>query len=460
LSVSEFACADPTLVQTIRRHLDGLKRNDAGTRLFRLLERGLNKCGTVDTQIDHTGVALLHAQLGAFASDDDNLPALRIKARVIQQHLVPYLSDDTGTTTASNPFQPYIDAINAIGAVPPPLAPVAYTRIDEPDRQQTHAGTHSSFGREPADAESDGMADHSGASVDPNIRDGLEKVLTADGAGTTGAERYQALRKSELDAWRAIYGTIKDFKSLKRLWVGSLDELLRERMELEQQLSSASDQIKSIESDRDRLRAELDQARKRAGKVARQPAVAVAKRGKRPSGLPKRELFVQQLEAEVERARRHGTPLALALVGIEGLEALTAHYGQDAEECVLRCYTGEILANFRTYDLVARYDSQQFAVLFPGTDRDGALRALVKAQKRAAETHLNLVGECIALPAFYGALSLHMTGENAATLVARACAGLEQARTAPPPHVVVVAQRLTLVRPDAQTDSRSSGPQP
>ncbi|MHB8453372.1 MAG: GGDEF domain-containing protein [Acidiferrobacterales bacterium] len=459
MSVSELVSADPTLVQTIRRHLAGLKRNDAGSGLFRLLQYGLDKCSAVDGPIDYSGVVYLHAKLGAYASDGSNLPALRIKARVIQQHLAPYLHPDVKDSAASNPFQPYIDAINRIGGGSP-LAPAACTRIDQSTDQPDPAVACTRNDAMPVPPEA-GIADGSGTGG--NNDDGLdylEKVLVADDQDGTSEKRYQALRKSELDAWRAIYGTIKDFKSLKRLWVGSLDELLRERMELERQLGNASDHIKSVESERDSLRVELDQARsRRAGRQSATTRIGT-KRGKRTGGLARRETFVQQLEAEIERARRYGSPLALALIGIEGLDEVSACHGEDAEKHILACYTGEILANFRTYDLVAHYDAHQFAVLFPGTDRDGAVRALVKAQKRAADTHLNLARECFALPRFYGALGMHSAGEDAATLMARTCAMLEEARTAPPPHVVVASQRLALVRPDTWNESRSGSPNP
>ncbi len=454
MTVSEFVSADPTLVQTIKRHVNGLKRSDAGSGLLRLLERGLNRCVPEGVGIDLAGATYLHAQLGIFASDDHNLPALRVKARVIQQHLVPYLVTEVTPSAAPNPFKRYIDVINGIGVTPasPPLAPVTYSRIDEPAVQaQLRSSEDDAAEAHDALAETDCPAEGI-----VEVEDGLETVLTRAEESAQRESRYQALRKSELDAWRAIYGTIKDFKSLKRLWIGSLDELLRERMELEQQLSRASDHIRSVESNCDRLRTELQQARKDPGKAPRQPAArTTAKRGKRAGGLPKREVFLQQLEAEVERARRHGGTLAIALIGIDALDQLCARYGKDADKYVLNCYTGEILANFRTYDFVGNYAAGQFAVLFPGTDRDGALRALVKAQKRASETHLCLAGTSFALPGFYSGISLHTIGEDAATLMARARAAFEQAHTALPPRLIVAAQRLALVRPEAQAEPKS-----
>ncbi len=457
MSVSEFVSADPTLVQTIRRHLEGLRRSGDGSGLTRLLERGLDQGGAAGLPINRAAVSYLHAQLGTFASDSDNLPALRIKARVIQQHLVPYLGADAGIPTLHNPFQSYIDVINRIGAGPPPV-PVERVAVDRRPHPPISV-TAEVEDVSPTSSLEAGIAQETDASTD--LAGWVEKSLVDDQGGSAGERRYEALRRSELDAWRAIYGAMKDFKSLKQLWVNSLDELRRERMELEEQLSSAEGRIKSIESDRERLRAELDEALRRGTKAPRQLTTtrAGAKRAKRSVALPRREVFLQQLATEIERVRRHSGSLAVAVIGIEDLDTFTARHGEDAEGAVLRCYAEEILAGFRTYDFIACYDRHRFAVMFPGTERDGAVRALAKAQKRAAETHLALDGESLALPSFVCAVGLLSTGEDAATLVARVGNAAEDARSVPPPHVMVAATRPVLIQSGTHAQDRACASQ-
>ena len=443
MSVSEFVSADPTLAQTIRRHLESLRRSGTGDALARLLERGLDQGGALTGLHGNcAAVTRLHAQLGAFASDGDNPPALRIKARVIQQHLVPYLDASPPAPVLHNPFQPYIDVINGIGTAPPPApAESPTTIIRTPPRISIGpaAGARKLPMRGPGEAASAPTSD--AGTTDPYELAG--KALDNPGSETTDGRRYEALRRSELNAWRAIYGVMKDFKSLKQLWVSSLDELRRERADLEQQLTGATDRIKSVESDCERLRAELDQTRRRSAPAPRQPGAVRpgTRRAKRAMALPRRETFLQRLASEIERVRRHSGSLAVAVIGLEGLDALPASYGENAGHTVLRCYAEEILSGFRTYDFVAAYDHHRFAVLFPGTERDGAVRALAKAQKRAAETHLKVGGESLPLPAFFSAVGLLAAGEDATSLMTRVANAVEEARSVSPPHVLVAAAR-------------------
>ncbi|MHB8255965.1 MAG: diguanylate cyclase domain-containing protein [Acidiferrobacterales bacterium] len=443
MSVSEFVSADPTLAQTIRRHLEGLRRSGTGAGLARLLEHGLDQGGAATgLHGNRTAVSRLHAQLGAFASDGDNPPALRIKARVIQQHLVPYLEASPAAPVLHNPFQPYIDVINGIGTAPPPTPA-------EPLASNLHTLPQIPIGATAGARElpmsrpgTDASAPTSDAGP-TDLSEWIEKALDDRGTGAAGERRYEALRRSELDAWRAIYGVMKDFKSLKQLWVSSLDELRRERVDLEQQLIGATDRIKSVESDCERLRAELDQTRRRSAMAPRQLGAVRpgARRAKRTMALPRRETFLQRLASEIERVRRHSGSLAVAMIGLEGLDALPASYGEDAGHAVLRCYVEEILSGFRTYDFVAVYDRHRFAVLFPGTERDGAVRALAKAQKRAAETHLTVGGESLPLPSFFSAVGMLAAGEDATTLMARVANAAEEARSVPPPQVLVASAR-------------------
>ena len=446
MSVSEFVSTDPTLAQTLRRHLDGLRRSGNGSGLIRLLERGLglDEAG-VGRQVGSASVSRLHAQLGAYASDGDNPPALRIKARVIQQHIAPYLAPTVSVSMHGNPFQSYIDAINGIGspASPAPLESVVV------DRQPSEVvcGT-SEAGGLPASRRAPVVEGESGSN-DADLAEWLDGALDDRPAGDRGEQRYEALRRSELGAWRAIYGAIKDFRSLKQLWAGSLDELRRERVDLEQQLASAADRLKSVESDRERLRTELDRVRRRSARVSRLPPPARmgSKRPRRAAVLPRREAFLEQLASEIERVRRHTGSLAVALIGLRDLDVLIDHHGESVEPAILRCYAEEILSGFRTYDYIASYDRHQFAVLFPGAQRDGAVRALAKAQKRAAETHLTLEGESVALPAFFSAVSLLAAGEDAGALMERVASAAEDARLAPPPHVLFVEMRTAPMEP-------------
>jgi diguanylate cyclase (GGDEF)-like protein len=87
---------------------------------------------------------------------------------------------------------------------------------------------------------------------------------------------------------------------------------------------------------------------------------------------------------------------------------------------VLNRYTSEVLGRFRSYDMVARYNKNEFAVLLPNTGKDNALRALEKVHKRAKESHFSHKGRSYPLPGFGGVLTFYSPGEEPHQMLRRA----------------------------------------
>ncbi|MGE5241899.1 MAG: GGDEF domain-containing protein, partial [Bacteroidota bacterium] len=135
--------------------------------------------------------------------------------------------------------------------------------------------------------------------------------------------------------------------------------------------------------------------------------------------------------------KRYGFALSLAVIDVDNLESVNQRYGRHAGDAVLRCYAGQILAKFRTYDLVARYGGDEFAVLFPNTQKDGAMHALEKARKSAAGTFISHEGKNIPLPSFSSVLTQYSPGEPASALLKRADETLAQAKLAGVNRMVV-----------------------
>jgi diguanylate cyclase (GGDEF)-like protein len=209
--------------------------------------------------------------------------------------------------------------------------------------------------------------------------------------------------------------SIDDFEGLKSVLVKGLDELIRERHALIRRIDGATSYLKALEKDRLRLNDELSKARKH-GSVDDL------------TGFPKKDMFIRSLEAEVGRVRRYGFAFALALIDVDDMGQINKTYGRETGDAVLRCYATEVLSEFRAYDLVARYGDDEFAVLFPNTQKDGAMRALEKAKKRAAATYVTYAGRSLRLPSFSSVLTVYSQGEKPAQLLKRAAEALDHAR--------------------------------
>ena len=101
------------------------------------------------------------------------------------------------------------------------------------------------------------------------------------------------------------------------------------------------------------------------------------------TGIGNRRQFDQILETEWRRAIRSGQPLALVLVDIDHFKEFNDEYGHpEGDECLKT--VASTISDFlpRSGDSVARYGGDEFAVVLPGTDLEGAL--VVAEQLRLA----------------------------------------------------------------------------
>ena len=151
------------------------------------------------------------------------------------------------------------------------------------------------------------------------------------------------------------------------------------------------------------------------------------------TSLPNRRSFERALHREMERCRRAGTPLAVALLDIDHFKLLNDKYGHPAGDRILIQVARRIAGAFRETDLVCRWGGEEFAVLLPALAEGTASEALsVVERARAAVAGKPLtLGPGLPCPvaSISGGVAIYPThGADAAEVLRRADEALYEAK--------------------------------
>jgi diguanylate cyclase (GGDEF)-like protein len=182
------------------------------------------------------------------------------------------------------------------------------------------------------------------------------------------------------------------------------------------QLQTTIDYLNSTVGDRDKLDEEL----RRVRRLSMTDEL---------TGLPNRRAFMDRLENEIGRVKRHRESLSLILLDLDYFKNVNDTYGHAVGDQVLKCYANEVFSLFRQYDMVARYGGEEFAVLSPNTDMDGALCALSKAMDRVKKLRIEHNSSYITVPTFSAGVAVYRDGEHVESFLQRADQALYQAKS-------------------------------
>jgi diguanylate cyclase (GGDEF)-like protein len=91
------------------------------------------------------------------------------------------------------------------------------------------------------------------------------------------------------------------------------------------------------------------------------------------TNLATRRHFSESLENAVSLARRHGSPLALVSLDLDGLKQINDSTGHAAGDETLTSFAALLDSLCRGEDLPGRLGGDEFSLLLPGTNLSGAL---------------------------------------------------------------------------------------
>lgn len=148
------------------------------------------------------------------------------------------------------------------------------------------------------------------------------------------------------------------------------------------------------------------------------------------TGLPNRRSFESRAAEEISRARRYKRPLSLIMADIDFFKRINDEYGHAAGDHVLAVAAEVFSQALRTSgDFAARIGGEEFAVLLPECDSEGAALLAERLRIAIAAQQVDFEGKTIRVRCSFGVSDWHPVEDTVATALQRADAALYEAKS-------------------------------
>jgi diguanylate cyclase (GGDEF)-like protein len=182
--------------------------------------------------------------------------------------------------------------------------------------------------------------------------------------------------------------------------------------------------------------------------------LAAAARTDPKTGLLNATAWQREADAEVTRALRSSTPLSLLLVDVDHFKQVNDSHGHLIGDEVLRALAAELRQQVRESDVVGRFGGEEFTVLLPRTDRDGACRIAERLRTSAGLLSVAAEDVMISVTVSIGVAVLGQHGSDLFELLTAADLALYRAKDAGRNQVRLYAPRRQpqTARADQESD--------
>lgn len=145
------------------------------------------------------------------------------------------------------------------------------------------------------------------------------------------------------------------------------------------------------------------------------------------TNLPNRRSTEDFLNQRWEEYKRQGNIFAILLLNIDNFRELNNRYGRGFGDGVILRIAGTLFHGLRSQDVVSRWDGDEFLVILPGQNAQGALKVGERLRRRVEGIELVMHGRPVTVTVSVGAAAVdHSLG--AEDLVSMAESGLFQAK--------------------------------
>ena len=122
--------------------------------------------------------------------------------------------------------------------------------------------------------------------------------------------------------------------------------------------------------------------------------------------LHNRRYFMQALADELERVRRYGGPLSVAMIDIDDFKQVNDRHGHGSGDDVLCSVARNCSAVLRQTDVFARIGGEEFALLLPQTEMAAALVLFERVRKTVAAHTVPVEGQGVGVTVSIGVVGV------------------------------------------------------
>ena len=121
------------------------------------------------------------------------------------------------------------------------------------------------------------------------------------------------------------------------------------------------------------------------------------------TGLYNFRHFNMLLQSEMDRSKRSGIPTSLVLIDVDHFKAVNDTYGHEKGDLALKYLAYILRDEVRTTDIVCRYGGAEFAIIFPETHLNLAVKVADRIRKKVASRPIPIENGDIELTVSMGA---------------------------------------------------------
>jgi diguanylate cyclase (GGDEF)-like protein len=144
--------------------------------------------------------------------------------------------------------------------------------------------------------------------------------------------------------------------------------------------------------------------------------------------LPNRRKIMVDLQEEVIRSNRYGTPLSISLLDLDNFKNINDTYGHTTGDEALRSVAARLREQIRHPDTIGRYGGEEFLIVLPNSEIQAASEQAERLCQRVRTLHVEANDHSITVTVSIGVAQYKIEDENWEQFLHRADEALYKAK--------------------------------